>query len=406
MMQTFSYKAYEHGGAIQKGDMIATNLESARLKLKNQGLIVVSVKPMAPNESVAGQLTQLVGWDKPKLADIEFWTSQMAMLLQNGIRVDRALDTAGHVVTNETLKRTTNEIRENVRSGMSLAKALGKYPAIFDQLYLSVVDIGEASGRLSEAFTELATGLGFRREMRSRTQQAMIYPLVVLVVCILAVTFIFNFVVPRFATLFSRMDDPPLATVVLLHAARLFTRYQWGALILLALLPFGLARLPRSPAIQHMVDGLTLKLPIVRNLIMTAENLRFASAMAMMLNSGVLLADALGHAVGTIGNGHIRPRLIMVKEAVKQGMKFSEAMARSEFLPKAYEGVVEVGEQAGRMGTVFRQMEGRMRKTYEQRLTNLITLIEPLMIIVMGLLVGSIVVVMLMSTISIYDIRF
>jgi general secretion pathway protein F len=127
--------------------------------------------------------------------------------------------------------------------------------------------------------------------------------------------------------------------------------------------------------------------------------------MAMMLSSGVLLVDALGHAVGTIGNSQIRPRLIIVKEAVKQGMKFSDVMAKSDFFPKEYEGIIEVGEQAGRMAEVFKEMEIRMRKAYEQRLTNLITLIEPLMIIVMGIVVGGIVVVMLMSTISIYDIR-
>jgi general secretion pathway protein F len=329
----------------------------------------------------------------------------MAMLLTNGIRVDRALETSGHVVTNEILKQTTHEIRENVRSGISLAQALAKHPDLFDSLYLSVVDIGETSGRLAEAFAQLAAGLGFRKEMKARTRQAMIYPMVVLVVCVLAVVFIFNFVVPRFAVLFNRMENPPLATEILLHAARLFTRYQWGGLAALLLTPVGLARLPRFPNLRRVLDGLVLKLPVVRNLVLAAENLRFTSAMAMMLNSGVLLADALGHAVGTVGNCRIRPRLTHAREAVKQGAKFSEAVAKSGFFPKAYEGVIEVGEQSGRMGGVFAEMEGRLRKAYEERLTNLITLIEPLMIIAMGLLVGSIVVVMLLSTISIYDIR-
>jgi general secretion pathway protein F len=242
--------------------------------------------------------------------------------------------------------------------------------------------------------------------MASRTRQAMAYPGVIMGVCLLSVVFIFNFVVPRFEPLFGRMADPPLATRLLLHTADLFTRFQWVGLVGLCLAPFLLARLVKIPACRQLLDNLALKMPITRRLVYTAANLRFASAMAMMLNSGVLLADALGYAVATIGNTRIRHRLITLRDSVRQGTKLSQAMARTGFLPQTYEGIIDVGEEAGRMAEVFKDMEVRMRTEYEQRLTSLITFIEPLMIIGMGILVGGIVVIMILSTVSLHEISF
>jgi len=405
-MQEFKYKAYDRAGTAHQGEITALSAESARLKLKEQGLVPVSVKPPA---STPPAIQSFFFWGRgraPGLSEVEFWTSQMALLLHNGVKVDRALEITRDSIANQNLKKTTRRIHENVRAGMSLADAVRMSPEVFDTLYASVVDIGEKSGGLADAFTELATNLSFRKEMVARTRQAMAYPAVIFAVCILSVVFIFNFIVPRFEPLFGRMEAPPLATVILLQTAHLFTRYQWIGLFLICLAPFGLKRLGKWPVFRHMMDGLALKMPVTRHLVYTAENLRFASAMAMMLNSGVLLADALGYAVATIGNTRIRHRMLTVKESVRQGAKLSEAMAKTAFLPQAYEGIVDVGEEAGRMATVFRDMEGRMRTAFEQRLTSLITFIEPLMIIFMGLVVGSIVVIMILSTISLHEISF
>ena len=404
MIQQYQYKAYDRAGVVHEGEIAAVSIDSAGFKLKEQGFIPVSVRPQKSEQSLSHRLLRWVRTRKPTLADIEFWSSQVALLLHNGIKVDRALETAQHAVANHALKKITGQIHENVRTGMSLTAALRMHPNVFDALYVSVINIGDATGRLAEAFSELTANLAFRKQMISRTRQAMAYPAIISVVCILSVVFIFNFIVPRFETLFSRMADPPLATILLLHAAHFFTRYQWPGLILIVSVPFIIGRMGKFPLLRHLFDGLVLKFPITRHLVYTSENLRFASAMAMMLNSGVLLVDALGYAVSTVSNSFISKRLAAVKESVKQGKKLSEAMSKTGFLPQTYAGIIEVGEQAGRLAIIFKDMEGRMRTDYEQRLSNLITLIEPLMIIIMGLIVGSIVVIMLLSTISLNEI--
>jgi general secretion pathway protein F len=405
-MQQFHYKAYDSAGAMHQGELEALSFESARLKLKEQNLVPVSIHVPAAAGPAVSRIFFPGRSKKPGLAEIEFWTSQMALLLHNGVRVDRALDISRKAVAHGGLKKITGRIHENVRTGMPLAEAIGRHPEIFDNLYSSVIDIGEATGRLADAFSELSANLSFRKEMASRTRQAMAYPGVILFVCLLSVVFIFNFVVPRFEPLFGRMENPPLATRMLLQTAELFTRYQWLGLVLICMAPFVLPRLAKISRFRQLFDALALRIPITRRLVYTAANLRFASAMAMMLNSGVLLADALGYAVATIGNTRIRHRLQMVRESVRQGGKLSQAMARTSFLPEAYEGILEVGEEAGRMAAVFKDMEVRMRSEYEQRLSGLITFIEPVMIIAMGIVVGGIVVIMILSTISLHEISF
>jgi len=262
------------------------------------------------------------------------------------------------------------------------------------------VGIGEATGRLADAFSELSANLAFHKEVASKTRQALIYPCVIFIVCILSVVFLFNFVVPRFETLFSRMANPPLATQMLLHLSWFFRKTQWGFLAGAFVLPI------RNPVFRSMGDELMLRLPISRKLAYTLENLRFASSMSILLHNGVLLVDALEYAIQSIGNHQIRKRLLTVRNEVKQGQRLSDAMNRTGFLPDIYSGVLEVGEQAGNLVDVFRDMEQRTRTSYEQSLTNLITLIEPVMIVVMGGVVGSIVVVMLLSIVSLQQMPF
>ena len=147
-------------------------------------------------------------------------------------------------------------------------------------------------------------------------------------------------------------------------------------------------------------------MPITRGLCYTLENLRFASSLAILLKSGVVLTEALDHAVRSVGNVYIRKKLLMVEKEIREGNKLSDSMAKANFLPDIFTGLIEVGEQTGNLSEVFSEMEQRLRATYENSVTSFVTLIEPVMIILMGLIVGSVVVTMLLSMVSISDINF
>jgi type II secretory pathway component PulF len=218
--------------------------------------------------------------------------------------------------------------------------------------------------------------------------------------------FIFNFVVPKFEILFSGMKTLPIYTEILLTVSRYFTEYQWWILIIVIGIPLWIKQMNRIQAVKSLLDMMLIKIPILRYLSYSLENLRFVSSMAILLKSGILLVDALGYSIRSIGNVRVQKQLLSARGEVKQGKKLSEALARTDFLPDIFIGVIEVGEQTGNLTEIFTDMETRFKDDYENRLSAMITLLEPIMILVMGIIVGSVVVIMLLSIVSVNDLSF
>jgi type II secretory pathway component PulF len=403
-MEKFSYTAYDGAGARHQGELAAINVESARFKLKERGLILVDI---ARSDTATSKFTKLLQLNpKPKFSDIELLTSQLSLLLKNGIKIDRALEAARKGIKNNNLKKIVDEVYDDIRRGTPLSLSLEKNATVFDPLYVSIVRIGEVTGRLADVFADLAANLNFRQKIRAQTRQAMIYPSVIFMVCVLAVVFIFNYIVPKFSVLFSGIENLPIYTNILLVASDMFRNYQLIILPALIGLAILIMRVRKKDRFRRLTDALVLKMPITRGLCYTLENLRFASSLAILLKSGVVLTEALDHAVRSIGNVYIRKKLLMVEKEIREGGKLSDSMAKADFLPDVFTGLIEVGEQTGNLSEVFSEMEQRLRATYENSVTSFVTLIEPVMIIIMGLIVGSVVVTMLLSMVSISDINF
>jgi type II secretory pathway component PulF len=403
-MKNFVYTAYDGAGARHQGELSAINTESAKFKLKELGLIPVKIDHV---DTAANKVNELLQFNRrPRLSEVEFLTSQLSLLLKNGVKIDRALEIAKKGIRNNRLRKIVDEVCDDVRRGTPLSVSLEKNLDVFDLLYVSIVRIGEATGRLPDIFADLASNLNFRQKISVKTRQAMIYPSIIFIVCLLSVLFIFNFIVPKFTILFSGMRDLPIYTDILLGVSDIFRKYQF--IMLAAIVGFSIliVRIRKKGRFRSLMDVVVLRVPITRQLCYTLENLRFTSSLAILLKSGVVLTEALDYAIKSIGNIFLRKQLMIVKDEIKQGKKFSAAMAKTGFLPDVFDGLMEVGEQTGNLSEVFSEMEKRLRSLYEERVTALITVIEPIMIIFMGLVVGSVVVVMLLSMVSISDINF
>lgn len=403
-MKNFVYTAYDGAGARHQGELSAINTESAKFKLKELGLIPVKIDHV---DTAANKVNELLQFNRrPRLSEVEFLTSQLSLLLKNGVKIDRALEIAKKGIRNNRLRKIVDEVCDDVRRGTPLSVSLEKNLDVFDLLYVSIVRIGEATGRLPDIFAELASNLNFRQKISVKTRQAMIYPSIIFIVCLLSVLFIFNFIVPKFTVLFSGMRDLPIYTDILLGVSDIFRKYQF--IMLAAIVGFSIliVRIRKKGRFRSLMDVVVLRVPITRQLCYTLENLRFTSSLAILLKSGLVLTEALDYAIKSIGNIFLRKQLMIVKDEIKQGKKFSAAMAKTGFLPDVFDGLMEVGEQTGNLSEVFSEMEKRLRSLYEERVTALITVIEPIMIIFMGLVVGSVVVVMLLSMVSISDINF
>jgi type II secretory pathway component PulF len=403
-MDKFVYTAYNKAGVRSQGELSAINMESAKFKLKELGLIPVKLDQVNVAAKKFRNPIQLSR--KPRFSDLELLTSQLSLLLKNGIKIDRALETAQKGIKNIALRKIMLEVYDDVRKGMPLSDSLEKFPHTFDPLYTSIVKIGEATGKLPTVFADLASNLGFRKMISAKTRQAMLYPAIIFVVCMLAVIFIFNFIVPKFSVLFANINELPVYTHLLLVVSNIFQKYQFLGLAIFIILLIALKKLLKNNSSKRLIDGALLNIPVIRPLCYTLENFRFSSSLAVLLKSGVVLSDAFDYAVRSIGNVFLQKQLMLVKKEIKQGQKLSEAMAKTGFLPDIFEGLLEVAEQTGNLGEVFSEIEARMRERYEDSVTRLITLIEPIMILVMGLIVGSVVVVMLLSMVSISDIDF
>lgn len=403
-MDSYVYKAFDSTGAVQEGEIPAVSFESARFKLKEKGFTPVSIKKK--EKDAFSYLSSFRFERNIGLADIEFVTSKISILLKNGVKADRAFELARNGISNSAFKKILEGIYEDIRKGIPLSEAIAKYPHIFDSLYVSIVKIGEATGKLSDVFSDIASGLSFKREVASKTRQAMAYPAVILFVCLASVFFIFNFIVPRFSVVFSGVRELPVYTEMLLSVSLFFQKYQWGLLTGSMALVFLFFRVKEKMWFKRSIDLLLIRIPVVNNLCITLENLRFTSALATLLRNGVVLSDALDYAVNAISNNVLKKRMVFLKNDVRQGVPLSEAMAKTGFFPDVFDGLVEVGEQTGNLAEIFQEMEVRLKSLYENRVSALITLVEPLMIIFMGLIVGAIVVVMLLSMVSINDITF
>ena len=405
-MNQYTYTAYDVSGARHQGEISAINIQSAQFKIKEMGLVPVKLDALSALQASVSSRFQILARIKPGLSDVEFFSSQMSLLLKNGIRIDKALETTVKTIRNVQFKRAATQIHGDIRSGIALSRSLEKFPDIFDPMYISIASIGEATGKLAGAFEQIAANLSFRKNIRSKTRQALIYPAVIFMVCVLSIVFIFNFVVPKFEILFSGMKTLPIYTEILLTVSRYFTEYQWWILIIVIGIPLWIKQMNRIQAVKSLLDMMLIKIPILRYLSYSLENLRFVSSMAILLKSGILLVDALGYSIRSIGNVRVQKQLLSARGEVKQGKKLSEALARTDFLPDIFIGVIEVGEQTGNLTEIFTDMETRFKDDYENRLSAMITLLEPIMILVMGIIVGSVVVIMLLSIVSVNDLSF
>ena len=404
MILRFVFIAYDESGARHVGGVSAIDMESAKLKLKEMNLIPVKI---TSTESHGKKNRAFFPFQsKPKLSDVEFLTSQLALLLKNGVKIDRALEIARKGIKNVILARIIEDIHGEIRRGTPISVCLEKYPDVFDSLYISLVKIGETTGRFAHVFENIADNLSFRKKIIADTRQAMIYPALIFAVCVLSVFFIFNFIVPRFSTIFSSMETVPIYTEVFLRISKLFRKCQYFIVpAVLGIIAFG-SRLWKNEYLKRTIDAIVLRIPVTRGITCNLENLRFASAISVLLKSGVVLNQALDHAVSAVGNVWMKKKLLIVKKEIREGKRLGETISKTGFFPLEFNGLIEVGEETGSLAEVFSEIEERLKTNYEKKVAGLITLIEPIMIIIMGLIVGGLVVVMLLSIVSLSDIDF
>lgn len=400
-MAAFWFRAVTPEGKVRTGTLAASSEREVARELRRQGLIPVYVG----TEPRRGFALRLPAWRRGRRRDVLFFTQELATLLGAGVPLDRALAITSELTERGEFRQVVQNVLRTLKGGKSLADSLATHPEYFSELYVNIVRAGEAGGALAPVFERLAEFERTRDELRNYILSSMIYPALLVLVGLGSITLMLYFVVPRFAQVFeeSRLRMPA-ATAMLVEASNLLKRFGWMALAAVAGGAAGLRFYVRTPQGRWWWDGLRLRLPLLGEALRRAETARFARAMQTLVANGVPLVQSLNIAAAILGNRRIARSLEAVAQGVKRGEGIAGPLRRTGQFPALAAHLLSVGEETGRLDEMF----GRMAEIYENDTRTAIrrftTLFEPLVILVMGVMVGILVLSMLLAITSINEV--
>jgi len=402
MATTFFFRAVASDGKPRTGTLTAETDKIVASELRRQGLIPVYI---GLEKGSQGFELKLPSFSRSRRGDVLFFTQELSTLLNAGIPLDRALTITGELTTRAEFRSLILDVTRLLKGGKSLADSLAAHPSHFGELYTNMVRAGEASGSLAQIFDRLAEFEKTRDELRGFIIGSLIYPALLSVVGLGSILVLLNFVVPQFAQIFS---DPrmkiPTATLMMLKASELLNAYGlWAAGALVASI-IGLRAYINTNDGRNWWDGFRLKIPLLGDALRKAETARFARAMGTLVSSSVPLVQAITISKGILNNRKIAATLDRVVQGVKRGEGIAGPLTRAGEFPPLAGHLLTVGEETGHIDAMFHRMadiyEGETR-TAIRRFT---TVFEPVIILVMGLMVGTLILSLMLAITSINDV--
>jgi general secretion pathway protein F len=401
MATTFHFRAVASDGKVRTGTVTAENDKSVARELRRQGLVPVYVGL----EQKKGFELRMPSFDRGKRRDVLFFTQELSTLLSAGIPLDRAIAITAELTDRRGFRSLVMDVLRVLKGGKSLADSLATRPAYFSELYINMVRAGEASGSLAQIFERLAEFERTRDDLRGYIISSMIYPALLTLVGIGSIFVLLNFVVPRFALIFS---DPrmkiPTPTAIMLEASRIVQTYGGPAALALLVAIVAFQAYIRTEAGRMWWDTLRLKLPLLGDALRKAETARFARAMATLVAASVPLVQSLGISRGILNNRRIAGSLDAIAQGVKRGEGIATPLARAGEFPPLAGHLLAVGEETGHLDTMFNRMADIYDNETRTAIRRFTSLFEPLIILVMGLLVGTLILSLMLAITSINDV--
>lgn len=403
-MPAYTFEALDAQGATQKGLIDADTAKAARSQLRARALVPLSVEPAlnAPGESGGRGLNiTLWGGHVFNATGLAVWTRQLAGLVAAGLPLERALAALAEEAEDEAQQRLVAALRSEVNAGAPFAKALAQHPREFSAIYSAVIAAGEQSGQLGTVLERLADDLEAREALKNKLIGASLYPAIVTVVAIVIVVFLVSYVVPQVASVFAGSQRAlPFLTVVMLGLSA-FVR-SWGWLLLLLLVGGGIALVVarRNDALRERMDAAWLRLPLVGKLARGYNAARFAATLAMLASAGVPILRALQTAAETLNNRAMRADALDALVLVREGAPLASAIGSKKRFPPLVSMFARLGEQTGQLPVMLRRAADQLSAEVQRRAMHLATILEPLLIVGMGLVVMLIVLAVLMPIIQ------
>lgn len=396
-MGAFEYAALDKGGKERKGVLEGDSPRAIRQQLRDQGLIPLSVDEVAHKETAEKKGFSLNLRRGISATDLALLTRQLATLSRSGLPLDEATSTVARQSEKPRLKSLMLGVRARVMEGHTLADGFGKFPHVFPELYRATVAAGEQSGHLDAVLERLADYTEARQLLTQRIQLAMFYPAILTVMSILVVGALLGYVVPQIVTVFQDMGGTlPLMTRILIGISDFFRSYSLILLIAVIALTSGVAYLLRRPGPKYSFHQFMLRMPVIGRFVRGVNTARFARTLSILAASGVPVLESLRIAGQVVGNLPMRDAVLQAAHKVREGAPLARSLEQSGYFPPMTVNLIASGEVSGNLEEMLERAATNQEREQETQISFMMGMLEPALIIVMGLIVLFIVLATLL----------
>ena len=406
-MPVYSFEALTAEGQTRKGVLEADSAKAARSQLRGQSMVPLKVEPLGADgarraeKDGAGQGGGLRRRRVFNATGLGVWTRQLAGLVSSGLPLERALTSLADEADSQAQHHLVASLRGEVNGGSTFARALAQHPREFSDIFVAVIGAGEQSGNLGLVLERLADDLEEQQALKSKLVGAALYPAIVTLVAISIVLFLVTYVVPQVAHVFASSKHAlPILTVIMIGVSNFLRSYGWLLLALLVLAVLALRMALKNAVLRERYDAAWLGLPILGNLARSYNAARFASTLAMLASAGVPILKALQAAADTLSNRAMRADALDALVLVREGAPLASALAQKKRFPALLAMFARLGEQTGQLPVMLQRVAKQLGAEVARRAMQLATLLEPLLIVAMGLVVMLIVLAVLMPIIQ------
>ncbi|MDO5653845.1 MAG: type II secretion system inner membrane protein GspF [Brachymonas sp.] len=401
-MPAYRFEALDHDGQSRKGTIEADTARAARAALRQQQLVPMLVEPALAGDVSEGRSDRGLFTSRVFApAALALWTRQLASLLVSGLSLDRALQALADESEIARQQQLVATIRAEVNAGSSFAKALQQHPREFSPVYTAVVAAGEHSGALGPVLDKLANDLEAQQELRSKLYAAALYPAIVTVLALLIVVFLVSYVVPQIATVFASSKRAlPLLTRIMMGFSALVRHWGWLVLLLAGAAAVVWRQARKADPVRQRTDAFLLRVPLMGKLMRYYNAARFTGTLSLLVQAGVPILRALQAANETLANRAMQVDAEDALVLVREGAPLASALSQKKRFPGLVSMFARLGEQTGQLPIMLERAANQLNAQVQRRAMQLATILEPLLIVGMGVVVGMIVLAVLMPIIQ------
>jgi general secretion pathway protein F len=393
----YFYEAYDKNGRKVSNIISAQSLEEAKSLLKNQEFVVVKIEPIKKNLSFKlfeGKITE---------QELYNFFKELSIMTKSGVKIEKALTVIERSLDNVKLKKIVNEIVKDIKSGVTLPSAFEKH-SIFDSLIVAVIKTGDSTGTLSESFSNIAEYLKFKIQFKQEIKSALVYPIFLIFASFLTIFAMFKFIIPKFFSIFSaNYEELPLISKILLNISNFFTLnpYFIGTFIMLIV---GVNILIRTGKLKVLLDY-SVNVPLLRNVVINLELSRFSYSMYSMLSSGIDFLKSLELSTNVVQNKKIKRSLESVIPDIRSGKTITESFRKIEYFPSFMLSLINVGEESGNLKDIFYELYTIFEERFKTFVKRTLTILEPAVITFTGIIVGFIVISLILTVMSMSNVK-